>query len=320
MRAFFQRRWATWLDQRIPSTAMLALSHRSVFILPSRVGFMLGFVLLVMLVTAINYQNSLIYAVTFWLFSVALTSMWFTFANLSGLTLTAGHANPVFAGEMLDLPVTLSAQPKRMAAGVLVGYRGEPLVMHTIPANGRVIARLSQRTTKRGYFKAGRLRVESRFPLGFYTAWSWVALDYRVLVYPAPESSPLILGDGEEGETVLGAIAHRSGEQDFNGLRNYQPGDSMRQIAWKHLARGKGLMTKQFDHDDGALCWLRWDNVNVANVERRLSRLCGWVLEAHHNGWRYGLQLPTIEIPPANSDVHLQACLEALALYGQDKQ
>jgi len=88
----WRQRWQKWLDRRIPPARQVELSHRSIFIVPNRVGLLFGVALFVMLVTAINYQNSLIYALTFWLFCVAMAAMNFTYRNLSGLTLAAGHA------------------------------------------------------------------------------------------------------------------------------------------------------------------------------------------------------------------------------------
>ena len=89
-----------------------------------------------------------------------------------------------------------------------------------------------------------------------------------------------------------------------------------KQIAWKQLARGKGLVTKEFDSDEGAMCWLDWEMLAPANLESRISRLTGWVLQAHQNGWKYGLRLPGSEIKPDNSEVHRDYCLQQLAVYG----
>ena len=37
---------------------------------------------------------------------------------------------------------------------------------------------------------------------------------------------------------------NREGSEDFYGLRDYVPGDSLRQVAWKTVARGQGMQLK----------------------------------------------------------------------------
>ncbi len=90
------RLFQKWLNRRIPPVASLALSHRNVFILPSRTGWAFGGLVLAMLLTAINYQNSLIYGLTFWLVSLGHGTIWLTFQNLSGLEMTAGRVTPCY--------------------------------------------------------------------------------------------------------------------------------------------------------------------------------------------------------------------------------
>lgn len=313
--ARWQQRWQAWLDRRIPPAAQVTLSHRSIFILPTRSALTFGLLLLLLLITAINYQNSLIYALTFWLFSVGLAAMLFTFRNLSGLTLIAGHAAPCFAGERLQLPLWLQAD-RRGHQAVLLGFPDQPAQQASVAAGERQALHLSLPARQRGPLQTGRLRLDSRYPLGLFNTWSWVRLEFRGLVYPRPETVPFVFLAGDGGEQLSGAPSAQSGEQDFQGLRPYRQGDSMRRIAWKQLARGKGLVSKDFDHDEGATCWLDWAALAGVPTETRLSRLCGWVLQAHQQGWRYGLRLPGEEFSPDNSEGHRDRCLRALALYG----
>ena len=89
----------------------------------------------------------------------------------------------------------------------------------------------------------------------------------------------------------------------------------MRRIAWKQLARGKGLVSKDFDHDEGATCWLRWAALG-RRAETRLSRLCGLGVAGTSAGLALWLRLPGSEFSPDNSEGHRDRCLRALALYG----
>lgn len=314
LRRYWQLRMRRWLDRRIPRQRQIRLSQRSIFILPSAAGWVFGLLLLLLLLTAINYQNSLVFAMTFWLFAVGGVAMYMTFRNLAGLTLATHEALPCFVGETAAIPLRLSADGRYSRYAIDLGYPENPQ-RHTDVADGNVTQlQMLVQCVRRGRLQPGRLRVESRFPVGLFRVWTYLDLDVGSLVYPQPESVPLVLAGDGEGKTHAGATLDAAGQQDFRGLRPYQSGDSQRQIAWKQLARGKGLVTKEFDRDEGASCWLEWNNL-TGDVETRLSRLCGWVLLCHEQGWQYGLRMPGVELRPAASEHHLQQCLAALALY-----
>jgi uncharacterized protein (DUF58 family) len=313
-KAFFQKRWKRWLDQRLPRQRQIRLGHRSIFILPSAAGWVFSLLLLLMLMTAINYQNSLIYALVFWLFAMGGAAMYLTFRNLSGLMLSTHEAMPCFVGDTASIPLRLGCEGTYGRYALVLGYPGHPQVFADVSKDESCSRNLLFTCTRRGYLQPGRIRVETRFPAGLFRAWTHLDLDVGSLVYPRPETVPMLLGSGGEGGDLPGVTLDMAGQQDFRGLRSYQNGDSLRQIAWKQLARGKGLMTKEFDRDEGASCWLEWTHVS-GDVETRLSRLCGWVLHCHELGWLYGLRLPGVEIRPEHSEAHLQRCLRTLAVY-----
>ena len=113
----------------------------------------------------------------------------------------------------------------------------------------------------------------------------------------------------------LGNIPIR-GDEEFQSLRAYKPGDTPRQIAWKALARGQGLLVKEFGATASSDLWLDFELLQGLPVEERLSKLTWWVMEAERAQIPYGLRLPGLSQPPLTGARHRDACLEALALYG----
>ncbi|MDR1351634.1 MAG: DUF58 domain-containing protein, partial [Zoogloeaceae bacterium] len=114
-----------------------------------------------------------------------------------------------------------------------------------------------------------------------------------------------------------GAGPSREGDDDFAGLRERQPADSPRHIAWKAAARDGGekpLLIKLFSGGAQAELWLDWSLLN-ADAETRVSLLAGWVIRAEEAGYAYGLKLPGVQFAPARGAAHRHRCLEALALY-----
>ncbi|MGK0259165.1 MAG: hypothetical protein ACI96M_002604, partial [Candidatus Azotimanducaceae bacterium] len=59
------QRFSSWLDRRIPPGARIKLSQANIFIFPTRAGFVFCCLLLLMILGAINYQNSLVYGTVF---------------------------------------------------------------------------------------------------------------------------------------------------------------------------------------------------------------------------------------------------------------
>lgn len=305
--------WKKWLDRRIPLNEKVELSQRSIFILPSKIGFMFALLLILLMVTAINYQNSLIFALAFWLFSVALSAMIFSFRNLSGLVIKTSHPAYGFVGDHIEIPIRLKSN-KRQHQGLEIAWLKEDLREVAIMANQEKEITIPFQLQKRGHLETPRLSLKSYYPFGLYKCWTWLSLKTPGVVFPKPIFTPFIAGEGE-GNDTQSDISLSVGNDEFMGFRNYQVGDSLKHVAWKYLAKGKGLLSKEYDSHQLSMQWLDWHSLQNMSLESRLSHLCGWVLQAEKEGRAYGLRLPTITIQPGQGDQHRTHCLTQLALY-----
>ena len=106
------------------------------------------------------------------------------------------------------------------------------------------------------------------------------------------------------------------GVDDFQGLREYQPGDSRKRLDWRAWSRGQGLHSKIFAEPQHECQWLTLAQAPGQSLEQQLSCLAGWVLQLQQRRQPYGLELPGTRIQPAAGEAHQEACLRALALYG----
>jgi uncharacterized protein (DUF58 family) len=321
MPKIFQKRWQVWLERRIPAANEITLTLRSIFIIPAMIGWSFLVLLALLLVTAINYQNSLIYGLTFWLFSVAMSAQLFTYRNLSGLTIKTSHSINGFSGSFVEIPIRLSDK-KRDHQGLMVHWstrkQDDSVMLTDVICDQEKEILVPFQLSQRGYLQTPRLRIETRFPFGFYKSWTWLRLKTPGIVYPKPIITPFIasIGEGEDMTTV----AHLNiGNDDFIGLRNYRPGDSLKHVAWKYLAKGKGLLSKEYDHQQTSLQWLDWFSLPGMGIEERLSHLTGWILQAEQQGRVYGIKLPQLEIKPSVGNCHRDNCLKHLGLYGLDQ-
>ncbi len=293
------------------------MNQRRIFIVPTRVGAAFGVALLLMLLAAINYQSSLAYGLTFLLLSVFLVTILHTYRNLASLVLKTGGGNTVFVGEHARFQVRLESSGRAHQA-IALGWPPAPLECGDIPANGAWECSLGLPAIRRGWLRPGRLRVETRFPLGLLVAWSWVDLDLAALVYPRPLPGELpwvsaAAGDEDEGSRAIGR-----GADDYQGLKAYQPGDSKRRLHWKAYSRGHGLLVKDFAALGGREVWLDYESLS-GDREMRLSWLCDGVLSLSERGQAFGLSLPGTRLGPDEGETHRDACLRALALFGVER-
>lgn len=298
-----------------PETGTITLNQRRIYILPTRAGISFIVILFAMFLASINYNNSLAFMLTFLLTSVSIVSILHCFRNLQGLQLHSTPPQPVFAGEPLQLPIYLFNPSPRQRLGIKLGWpKQAPLHVDLAPQQGEWL-QLAMPTQQRGWHTIGKITLYTRFPLGLFHAWSHVQFDISGLAYPKPGGEPRLPLDqalymGAEG-------SHGRGSDDFIGQRPYHPGDSLRHLNWRALAREQGLLTKQFGGDRTDELTLSWQMVAALPLEMKLSQLARWILQAEQNNLRYGLELPGSRLAPGHGESHRQACLKILALYGQ---
>lgn len=312
----FRHPWRSFFASRttvVAAGAWSELSTRRVFILPTRAGLGFAALLLVLLLGAVNYNNNLIFALTFLLSGLGLVTLLHTYRNLAHLELRAGLGRPGFAGERIGFQLWLRPGDGRPRQAIeLCGADGYTTRIDIGSEAGS--AWLYRTGLQRGRQPLGPVTIATRFPLGLFRAWSRLEVTHAEPVYPAPASPgmapprPAAQAHGDSGNTGMG-------QDDFRDLRNYRPGDSLRQIEWKALARERGLLTRQFAAAQSPEDWLDFAAVPEPDTEARLRRLCRWVLDAEHAQRRYGLRLPGVRIALAQGSAHRDRCLLALADY-----
>ena len=313
-----RQRSSQWLS-RSPGveTGPVTLTQRRIYILPTRAGLLFGTTLVVMLFGCVNYNLSLGYLLTFLLASAGTISILHTFRNLARMQLASGRAQPVFAGQTAVFSVLLTNTTRLPRFSIGLQRPGAQTVYVDASAEHTVVAEIRVPTHQRGRLLLGRLRVFTTFPLGLFYAWSNVELYAECVVYPKPESGQVPLPPPSLGAHA--GVESGTGQDDFAGLRKYQPGDSLRHVAWKAVARGQPILTKQFSGLAEGELWLEWECLpGEFGLEARLSRLSRWVIDAGRAGQVFGLRVPKTQIAPGSGSTHEEQCLTTLALFRYD--
>lgn len=296
-----------------PESGPIFLAQRRVYILPSKMGMYFAVMMFVMLLGAVNYNNSLAYALTFLLASIFFIAILHTYRNLLHLTIDVGKAPAAFCGETAQVPVMLDNRNHATRYAVKLQLCEQQCVSSDVAGDQWQRIDVPLKTTRRGLHSLPRLTLETGFPLGMFRAWAYAQRDVQYLVYPMPDQSQSLPSEASYHLNLQGDRGR--GADDFAGLRNYHAGDSLRHVHWKTVARGQGMFTKQFGGDRADELWLDWRSLPQLDTEARLSRLTRWVLDASAAQANYGLRLPETLIPPGSGPAHQHQCLQALALH-----
>ena len=322
--AFIQTRFHAWFENRLPLSDHITLGQRTVYILPTRPGWMLALTLLTLLVASINYQLNLGYLLTFLLAGSAVVGMHVCHGTLRGLSLNliAPAAQFMGAAAAFDVRLISSSQSVRHGIGLAVMQRQPHWSWADVPAGGSASVQVAFTPERRGLHRIPTLTAETRFPLGTFRVWTVWRPAASVLVYPAPEAMPppLPAGEPRSGGAASAARAQNTGE--FDGVRGYRRGDPVKLVVWKKAAKADenslsesaGLVVRDTQQAQRHELWLDYAQAGSNGPEAKLSRLCAWVLQSDKLALDYGLRLPALEIKPASGEAHKRQCLEALAL------
>lgn len=318
-------RWRERLAQRVASWARkrqgedlppFALQARRLYILPTRAGLGLAILLLMMLVTGLNYGNSIALLITFTLAGAALVGMFECQRTLQGLVVQHASAADCFAGGTGLLELHL-ANPSPLARRLLaVRCPGGTPVSCEITAHGECQVRAPFAALARGRHRIGRVELATRAPFGLFRAWTWLHMPVEAIVYPRVAGDLPLPHSGAWHQSRAAATTGGEPEQ-WAGLRPWADGDSPRSIAWKVYARGGPLVVGIFEGEGGDEHRLGFAGLESLPAEARLGQLAAWVEQCSAGNAAYTLELPAARLPLGAGPEQRVAALRALALYGE---
>ena len=305
---------ASWAQRRQGRDARaVTLQRRRIYVLPSSFGVVFGFLVFAMLLGSLNYGVSLAFALTFLLAGLGLVVMHHCHNNLLGTEVRFAGALPVFAGQPAVFRIALGNTASVARYELEIAHAGQAAGPVDIePGHSRTLE-IAIPTRARGWQRLARFSAATRYPGSLFRAWTWLHMDARCLVYPAPAppGRPIPMSFGDHGTRGMPA----QDDSDFVGLRPAAPGDPPARMAWKAYARSGQLMLKQFSGAAEVPSMLDWDALPELSAEAKLSQLTRWCLDAAAETRSFGVRLPTATVPLGSGEKHLHECLQALALF-----
>lgn len=294
-----------YLNKRQSPAEKVTLVQKLIFILPTRYGWWFLFLIGLLYLLGTNYQNNLILLVSYLLLSVFLLSIVLTYQNLSGLTVQCPSSAEGFATDKVHPVISFSSAKMHYMLQLNLMPHYDTVQLTDTSQN----ATLSLTGAKRGCYLLPRLKITSQYPLGLWRAWSYIALRQHYWVYPAPDSNTALHPAADEP-------AVPAGNNIGDTLTSYRSGESMRHIVWKRLAQNptNPVVREQQQHNITEPEWVIVPPLSGDALEHALRRACQQLLTLENGGKHYGLKLPTVTVQQAQGALHLQRCLQELAL------
>lgn len=147
------------------------------------------------------------------------------------------------------------------------------------------IARSTLYPSQRGDYALGNVYLRYRSALGFVERWAVAlpAIDridgpqpQPVRVFPAHEdsrgSTQFYLLRARQIEMQRRKLQQRGIGRDFDSLRDYQPGDELRNVSWTATARRGKLVTRQFTVERSQQVWVVLDAGRLSRTAFELRR------------------------------------------------
>lgn len=300
---------------------------------------------MVMILGAFNGQNNLL----FWLFGLGvaglLVSGILSGSPLMGLRLMREVPDVAVVGQPLRVRYTLKSRNwlipgfglvieeiasakswfGREAVGTWVGRL--PRLVGAVPylkARGNATADVVVQPLRRGEVVLSPVRVSSSFPFGITRKSVTLAESHRVVVRPQPAEVPaeLLRTRGGTG-VVVGALSPSRTGMEFYSLRDYQPGDAVRAVAWRASARLDRPIVRTFATPPGERLWVVLDcaGADEQDVERVVSIAAGVATRGVALGLEVGLvgcDLRVLE-PQRSGRRQVDMVLDRLAVFAPDQ-
>jgi hypothetical protein len=355
-----QSYWNKWLDKRIPAATQHHLNHHNIFIFPAKFGLLFLSLCVLLFLLGTNYQNNLMLLLCYFLLAIFLVNLLASYINFARIDLQIGKCPEVFVGDNMQIPLWLNANndSNNLASKGLLHFKFQTNQYQStkktkfqheqqsteVDADALTNPiHLSQTCYQRGKLTLSRVTVQSFYPLGLYRCWTHLAFIHEITVFPKPLPCEIQLhiNDHNSAKKSGGISNEQTGHDDFSHLKAYQVGEPLNHVAWKQLAKGRGMVSKQFSSISHHIGWLKLsadyknkalapsivldtalDNLDLDKMaldkfalDKELGELCYQVIELSRTQRTFGLDLGTQCIAPNSGAGHRHACLRALAYF-----
>jgi len=342
---FFRRRFFKWLKKRIPAASEHHLNLNSIFILPTGFGWSFIVLSLCLFLLGTNYQNNLMLLLSYLCLSIMLLTLFYTHKNFAQLALKSMPPAPFHCNEEGELVVKviphINALTRHCSGELQLTWLNNAESSHAdtelppIYDTKNTVTQSTYRVLltgdsgehkqqvqtftlplcigKRGRYTLGRLTVACDFPLGLYKCWTHLDFDHEVTVYAKPLEGPVLVEKvvSDEASDSASSIKDPSSNEDFYALGDYEIGQPLNRVSWKHVAKSGNWVSKSFTSQRNDSYFISISH--AIDTEMAVSALTHSVILWTQSNRVFGLRYKSINIAPNHGVKHMHDCLNALA-------
>jgi len=236
---------------------------------------------------------------------------------MSKLSLKIEPVTEVFAKKPTLFKLTVKNGKKLFPSFLIKVKIGKPRVLiPVIDTNSESNSFIELTFPERGKIKEVKATVVSPFPFGFFYIEKETVIDTDFLVYPAPIKTEYL--KDEEGKRGNKKRAPEKGREEIKKIREYIPGDEIKNIHWKLSARKENLFTKEFEGENTAKPLIIELEKLSGTLEEKLSKATYLAIK-HSKKEGVGLKSGKLFIKPDKKLSTLKKILKFLALYGKEE-
>lgn len=234
-------------------------------------GYIFFLIAFLVLLAAFNTGTNLLYLLLGGVISLILLSVFLAGLNLRKISGQCEAPPYAERGSPFYVQVRLENRKRLFPAIGLRLERGRKsrkslgFVMK-LPAQRAARLQLEEQFNRRGAHRLPTYRIVSGFPFGLFDRFQSIESQVEVLVHPRIHTVRTVSFAQQSGARYLARHASGDGDEYF-GLREYQPGDDMRHIAWRISARMGEWMIREWARDNSRFVIFALDTARDAGVE-----------------------------------------------------
>lgn len=293
-----------------------------VYIIPTKFGgaFCGGAFFMILIGSA--YENNLVNLLGFFMLAILFTAMIATHNNINGIEIARIETIFGFAGEEFPVSIVVRNSTKISKSNCDFTIRGLKKVAQydariTIPSKGDARLLASFLSPARGLHEFKRFVLSTTAPFGLFYAWQVREAQATATIYPRRQGD---LNWSESTGVEIGQRKRATGAEDYKEHRVYQPGDNLRRVDWMAYARGRMLMSKEFDEPAGTGLYFDFQKLKDPDNEMRLEQLAKWIDLAIKRGQPFTLSIPGKKLGPDQGLTFAHRAWSELAKFPDSKK
>jgi uncharacterized protein (DUF58 family) len=289
-------------------------------------NFGLGYILLclVVAIAATNTGNNGLYLVLSAMLAAMVVSGVLSRRNVRGVACEIETVGEVIATRPAWLKLRLQNELKTATAQALFFLHESlpgPLWIDPLqPGETRELV-VEGRFPARGVYRDADAGLLSRFPIGLFRKYRKASLGREIVVYPLPEVTAIPPVPPEDSRGGRPHPRQRGGGAEIRTLREFSPGDDLRDLHWKQSARMRRWIVREREAERDRVVFLAVDNALSAPIdsaslerfERAVARCAGQALLLLSRGAEVGFLARGVKVSAQAGRSQRIRILDALA-------